>query len=458
MTRVDRDDRFARRDPAGDAGEPARIAEGLDVQQDHRGSRVLLPPLEQFVGGHVHGVTHRHEAGEAEPQPSGEVEHREPQWSGLAGHRHPAGRRQGGREGRCQPRRGCRVDHAHAVGAHQPHAGGAGETGQLPLGGASFDAGLPEARGDDDHRLDADLGTLAHDIGDGLGPYGHQRQVRRFGQVPDARVRPHAGDPLGPRVDREHTAAEAAPQQVGHDLVPDRQGVPVGADHCDRARFEQGLERAPYGRVLAAFGPGHGLGLRVDGDLEVDDLAGRTGLDPVAGGEEHVDHPRVVGQDVGLQHPDAPRACGGGDVLQEQPAEPLALVVVPDGERDLGVLRFLRVADVAHQAGDLVTGQGDQRQLVEVVHVGAAPDDVVAGADHRPEGAVGQGGPGQGADERDQTVGVLGPDGADEGRPPGPDESGPFQVLGIRGIRGRRGIRRRRGRRKIRGVRRSGHR
>ena len=168
----------------------------------------------------------------------------------------------------------------------------------------------------------------------------------------------------------------------------------------------------------------------------MDDLAGRTGFDPVAGAEEHVDHPGVVGEDVGFQHPDAPCSRGGGDVLQEQPAEPLALVVVPDGEGDLGVFGFLRVADVAHQAGDLVTGQGDERQLVEVVHVGAAPDDVVAGADHRAEGAVGQGGPGQGADEGDQAVGVLRPDGPDEGRPPGPDESGPFQVFGIRRVRG----------------------
>lgn len=213
--------------------------------------------------------------------------------------------------------------------------------------------------------------------------------------------------------------------------MADRQRVAIGADHGDRARFEQGLERAPYGRLLAPLGPRHGLGLRIDGDLEVDDLAGRTGFRTVAGAEEHVDHPSVVGEDVGLQHTDAPCPRGGGDVLQEQPAEPLALVVVPDGERDLGVLRFLRVTDVTHQAGDLVTGHGDERQLVEVVHMGAAPDDVVAGADHRAEGAVGQRGAGQGADELDQAVGVLRPDGPDEGRPPGPDESGPFQVFGI---------------------------
>lgn len=184
--------------------------------------------------------------------------------------------------------------------------------------------------------------------------------------------------------------------------------------------------------MLAAFGPGDGLGLRVDGDLEVDDLAGWPGLDPVAGAEEHVDHAGVVGEDVGLQDPDAPGARGGGDVLQEQPAEPLALVVVADGEGDLGVFRFLGVADVAHQARDLVAGQGDERQFVEVVHMGAAPDDVVAGADHRAERPIRQGRPGQTADERDQTVGVLRPDGPDEGRPAGAHEARSFQVFGIR--------------------------
>ncbi|CAM5642531.1 hypothetical protein SALBM311S_11854 [Streptomyces alboniger] len=218
--------------------------------------------------------------------------------------------------------------------------------------------------------------------------------------------------------------------------MADRQRVAVGADHGHRPRFEQRPQGTPYGRVFATLGPGHGQGLRVDGDLEVDDLPGRPGLDAVAGAEEHVDHPGVVGEDVGFQCPDAPGAGGGGDVLQEEPAEPLALVVVPDGEGDLGVLGFLGVADVADQAGDLVAGQGDERQLVEVVDVRAAPDDVVAGADHRTERAVGQGGPGQAADEGDQTVGVLGPDGPEEGRPPGPDEPGPFQVVGVRGVRG----------------------
>ncbi len=184
--------------------------------------------------------------------------------------------------------------------------------------------------------------------------------------------------------------------------------------------------------MLAAFGAGDGLGLRVDGDLEVDDLTGRPGLDAEAGAEEHVDHAGVVGEDVGFQDPDAPGTRGGGDVLQEQPAEPLALVVVADGEGDLRVFRLLGITDVAHQARDLVAGQRDERQLVQVVHAGAAPDHVVAGADHRAERAVGQGRPGQAADEGDQAVGVLRPDGPDEGRPTGAHEARPFQILGIR--------------------------
>ena len=65
-TALHRDDRLAARDPPGDAGELARVAERLEVQQDHVGAGVVLPVLEQVVAADVGLVADRDEAGHAE--------------------------------------------------------------------------------------------------------------------------------------------------------------------------------------------------------------------------------------------------------------------------------------------------------------------------------------------------------------------------------------------------------
>ena len=65
------------REPAGDACELARVAERLEVEQDEIGARVVLPPLEQVVGGDVGLVADRDEGRQAEPAGFGALEERE---------------------------------------------------------------------------------------------------------------------------------------------------------------------------------------------------------------------------------------------------------------------------------------------------------------------------------------------------------------------------------------------
>ena len=57
---------FVRRDTAGEAAEVAGVAERLDVHQHELGRVVVLPPLEQVVGGDVGLVADRDERGQTE--------------------------------------------------------------------------------------------------------------------------------------------------------------------------------------------------------------------------------------------------------------------------------------------------------------------------------------------------------------------------------------------------------
>ena len=93
------------------------------------------------------------------------------------------------------------------------------------------------------------------------------------------------------------------------------------------------------GAVLAGVGDGQ----RVLGGLEVegqpDDAVVERLVDDVAGVGEDPQHLPVGRQHVGDEPRDAALAGGGGDVLEEDRAEPPALVRVLDVERDLGLVR-----------------------------------------------------------------------------------------------------------------------
>ena len=63
---LERQDRLGAGDTTREPAEPARIAERLDVHEDDLGRVVLLPPLQQVVGGDVRLVADRHERRQTE--------------------------------------------------------------------------------------------------------------------------------------------------------------------------------------------------------------------------------------------------------------------------------------------------------------------------------------------------------------------------------------------------------
>ncbi len=138
-----REHRLLAGEPPRDAGELARVAERLDVHQDEIRLVVVLPPLEEVVGGDVGLVPDRDERRDAEPSRLCAFEQREAERSALRGEADaPTGERPRC-ERRVEPDRGRRD--AEAVRADEPCAVRADERQELVLAFAPFGADLREA-------------------------------------------------------------------------------------------------------------------------------------------------------------------------------------------------------------------------------------------------------------------------------------------------------------------------
>ncbi len=147
---LQRENRLAARDLPRDPRERTRVAEGLEVEDDHLGRVVVLPPLEQVVRRDVRLVADRHERGDAETGRLRPFEQREPERAALRGEADLSGREAARREGRVEVDRGG--GDAEAVRAEQARAVLAGEGQELLLPLDPLAARLGEPRGDDDER------------------------------------------------------------------------------------------------------------------------------------------------------------------------------------------------------------------------------------------------------------------------------------------------------------------
>ena len=131
-------------------------------------------------------------------------------------------------------------------------------------------------------------------------------------------------------------------------------------------------------------------------------------VDDVAGVGEDAEHLAVGRQDVGDEAREPALPCCCRDVLQEDGAQPAALVRVLDVERDLGHVG--RDALVPDDADHLVADGGDEGSAVLVVDVGEALDVAVGEVAVEGEEPVVDGLVGQARVEAAQPVDVVGPD------------------------------------------------
>ena len=185
------------------------------------------------------------------------------------------------------------------------------------------------------------------------------------------------------------------------------------ADHGDAGGRQQRPQRAGLRAPLAPVGcvqrRGRHVGAQLHGDLAVR----RAPRDREAGPAEHAEHAVVVAQHLGFEPRQAVRATEGGEVLEQQDAEPASVVLVGHQERHLGALA---VHDLGSgQPGNPAAEHCDHRGrvgvgLVEEV-LDVAPGGVAAGG----EEAQSQGVLGDAGVEVEERLAVLGSQGTDDG-------------------------------------------
>ena len=161
-------------------------------------------------------------------------------------------------------------------------------------------------------------------------------------------------------MDDEDVSLEVVGEDRGEDGVPQSRCLPAHADHRDRPWVEQWSQRSRLGDEFAEIGGRHGGRRRCRAHLH----AHHAGVEPAGDREprvgEDADHRGVVGQDLGDEpaHPQVP--AGGREVLEQQAAQPPAVLAVRHEEGDLRLLgrepfrgshRHDRVGDGCHQGG-----------------------------------------------------------------------------------------------------------
>ena len=114
-------------------------------------------------------------------------------------------------------------------------------------------AELGEAGRDDAQRLDALAQRLLGGRDDAFAGQADQGEIDVVRDLGDRRVSAHACDRLGLQVDRVGGAAEVRAQDVAEQLASDRAPALRGAEHGDRARGEERLQRGGGGDVVAAL-------------------------------------------------------------------------------------------------------------------------------------------------------------------------------------------------------------
>ena len=191
----DRDDRLAQRDPAGDPGELARVADRLEVEQDDLGAVVLLPVLQQVVAGHVGAVAGADERRQTQPAVVDLLEDRRAEGAGLAEEAGPAARRHHRRQRGVERLAGIGVDDPEAVRPDQPQAVGPGQPDQPALPLTALLAGLGEAGRDHDQPVHALGGAVEDDVLHRVGRHGDDREVDVVGDVARPRRTPAGRTP-----------------------------------------------------------------------------------------------------------------------------------------------------------------------------------------------------------------------------------------------------------------------
>ena len=143
------------------------------------------------------------------------------------------------------------VRDAEAVRADDAHAGRPADGEQLVLARAALGPDLCEARGEDDERAHAVVGTLARRLDDRSGRHGDDRQLHVLLDLGDRADGRSPCDLAALRVDEVQRAGVAGREQVAHDLAADGAGAAGRADDRDRGGPQHVGDRGDVSGALA---------------------------------------------------------------------------------------------------------------------------------------------------------------------------------------------------------------
>ena len=136
----------------------------------------------------------------------------------------------------------CGVVHAETVGAQDAHPARPCDLAHPPLARRAIRARLRKARREHHGRTHAPLGARFDGLDGSVGRDRHDGDVDHAGHLGDARMRLDPLNPVAAWVDRPDCALESGFLQVAQRPAADPGRVFGGADDCDGAGVEEGVE------------------------------------------------------------------------------------------------------------------------------------------------------------------------------------------------------------------------
>lgn len=333
---LDDDDRFDPGDAAGDAGELARVADRLEVESDGLRVRVLLPILEDVIAGHIGAVARGDEGRDPQAAVLRRREQRGPERARLAEESQRTRIRQERGQGGVEGDIGGLVDEAERIRAHHAHSVGAGRGDHSSLQFGTLVAGLGEARGDDEHRLDPVGRALLDHLGGRFRGNRDHGEIRGAGKIFEGPVRLDPCDLVRLGVDDPEVARELRRGDVADEEMAGGVAFAAGADDHHRGGVEDRAHAQGLGPVLPRGLNLDGSCRRIDVEVHGHDTVVETARDLVAGGLEDLQHRTVLRQHLGGE-PAEPQIPGSsGEMFEEDRADAATLVGVGDVEGHLG--------------------------------------------------------------------------------------------------------------------------
>ncbi len=157
-------------------------------------------------------------------------------------------------------------------------------------------------------------------------------------------------------------------EQVPQEAPTDARLVPGSPDHGDGLRFQDGAHGARRRHRLPLLELRDGVLCGRRGDLDRNGTGLRADGDGEACLAEYVDHPVVLGEDLGFQHPDPRFVRSIDQVADQKRSETRPLELVGDAHAELRSGRVLPDELCAsHHVPGVAAREREQREVVRIL-------------------------------------------------------------------------------------------